>query len=224
MEERSWLWRKVGWWFVPVRRQTLRSLEWTKIRGIYRWESRRRGRRVMVLLWVVLLVVYAGMVLRVARGAAEVAFEMTVVWLPVVWMSFRAMRIRLAQPALEDRAVMEYGAEFDALTERQRGEIFNRQIRESFRGGVRADEREAELRLRAEGAAYRLLRPGLVVAVAVYWGVCLLGPFAAERGVLGVPAVVISWAAAGVLLLPVMVRMWTQPDEAGEPQIVAREV
>ena len=133
------------------------------------------------------------------------------------------MRIQLAQPTLEDRAVMEYGAEFDELTERQRGEIFNRQIRDGFRGRVRHDEREAELRLQSEGTAYRLMRRGLVFVVAGYWGVCLLGPFGAERTMLAVTAIAFTWLAFGVLVLPTMVRMWTQPDEVGEPRVLRVE-
>jgi hypothetical protein len=133
------------------------------------------------------------------------------------------MRIRLAQPTLEDRAVMEYGSEFDDLTERQRGDLFHQQIRDGFMGSVRHDEREAALRMRSEGAAYRLLRPGLVVVVAIYWLVCLLGPFAAEREMLGMTAIAFTWLAAAVLVLPTLVRMWTQPDEVGEPKVVTME-
>jgi hypothetical protein len=220
MAERSWLWRKIGWWFVPVRRQTLRLLEWSKIQRFQRWENSRRARRVLVVGWILLLGVFARVTLIPMRVSAVLGLENAVLFLGFAWWGFRAMRIRLAQPTLEDRAVMEYGAEFDELTERQRGEVFNRQIRDGFRGSVRHDEREAELRLRSEGTAYRLLRPGLVVVVAVYWAVCLLGPFAAVREMLAVTAIVFTWLAFMVLVLPTMVRMWTQPDEVGEPRVV----
>jgi hypothetical protein len=223
MEERSWFWRKIGWWFVPVRAQTLRLLEWRKIRRFQRWENSRRARRVLVLGWIALLGLFAWVTLVPMRVSAVLGLGNAVLLLGVAWWGFRAMRIRLAQPTLEDRAVMEYGAEFDKLTERQRGEVFNRQIRDGLRGGVQHDEREAELQLRAEGAAYRLLRPGLAVVVAGYWAVCLLGPFAAVREVLAVTAVVFTWLAFAVLALPTMVRMWTQPDEVGEPRVVAME-
>jgi hypothetical protein len=221
MEERSWFWRKIGWWFVPVQAQTLRLLEWSKIRRFQRWENSRRARRVLVLGWILLLGLFGWVTLIPTRASAFLALENAVLFLGVAWLGFRAMRIRLAQPTLEDRAVMEYGAEFDELTERQRGEIFSRQIRDGFRGSVRQDEREAELRLRSEGAAYRLLRPGLVVVVAGYWAVCLLGPFAVVRAMLAVTAVVFTWLAFVVLVLPTMVRMWTQPDDVGEPRVVA---
>ena len=55
---------------------------------------------------------------------------------------------------------MEYGAEFDALREKQRGEVFQRGVREGLFGRMRVDEHEAHRRLLAQGAAYRLLGPG----------------------------------------------------------------
>ena len=45
--------------------------------------------------------------------------------------------------------MMEHGDEFDALKEKQRGEIFQRAVRDGLFGRVKVDEREAEQRLRA---------------------------------------------------------------------------
>jgi hypothetical protein len=134
----------------------------------------------------------------------------------VMGLAVRALRIGFAQVSLEDRAEMEHGEEFEALKEKQRGEIFQRAVRDGLFGRVKVDEREAEQRLRAQGAAYRLLGPALVVFVAGYWGVCLFGPFEATRSALAVTAVVVTWLVALVLAAPTMIRMWTQPDEPGE--------
>ena len=49
---------------------------------------------------------------------------------------------------------MEYGAEFDVLKEKQRGEIFQRAVRDGLFGRVKVDEREAEQR--AAGAGGRV--------------------------------------------------------------------
>jgi hypothetical protein len=221
MEERSWFWRKIGWLFVPVGAQAWRLVEWSKLRRFYRWENSLRVRRALVVGWIFLLGFFAWVTLIPARNSALLGLENAVLWMAIVWWGFRAMRIRLAQPTMEDRAAVEYEAEFDALTERQRADLFNQQIRDGFMGSVRHDEREVELRMRSEDAAYRLLRPGLVVVVAGYWAVCLMGPFATEREMLAVTAIAFTWLAASVLVLPTMLRMWTQPDEVGEPRVVA---
>ena len=146
---------------------------------------------------------------------------MTTTWLAMLLgLAVRTFRIGFAQVSLEDRAVIEYGVEFDALKEKQRGDLFQRAVRDGLFGRVKVDEHEAELRLRAQGAAYRLLGPGLSVFVAAYWAVCLFGPFEATRGALAVTAVVVTWLAALVLAAPTMIRMWTQPDEPEETAAV----
>jgi hypothetical protein len=223
MSDRSSFWRKIGWLFVPTRAQAWRLLEWSKVRRYYRWENRLPVRRTLVVCWILLLFFFARLTLIPARDSAVLGFENAVLWLGLTWWGLRAMRIRLAQPTLEDRAQMEYGADFDQLTESQRGDLFNRQMRDGIAGSVGQDEREDQLRIRAEGAAYRLLRPGLVVVAAGYWAFCLLGSFGRERATLVITAISFSWFAAGVLALPTVIRMWTQPDDVGEPRVVAME-
>lgn len=223
MEERSWFWRKIGWLFVPVKAGTLRREEWEKIQRVVQTGRSRRARRFTVILWIGVLAFQAWAAYRGARLWADAGLASTVLMLSIALFAFYRMRIALAQPTLEDRALTEYGRSFDALREKQRGELFERNTRDGIMGRVRFDERERELRRRSEADAYRLLRPVLVVAVSIYWAVCLLGPFAAEREVLAVTAVAFSWLAAAVLVLPTMVRMWTQPDDVCEPRAVERE-
>jgi hypothetical protein len=218
--ERSWLWKKIGFWFVPVRRETLGPEEWAKVLKMSQSGKNRRARRLFALLW-----------------APALAFEITVslwavhldpwaglisaAWLTVLMgLAVRALRIGFAQVSLEDRAVIEYGAEFNALKEKQRGEIFQGAVRDGLFGRVKVDEHEAEQRLRAQGAAYRLLGPALVLFVTGYWAVCLFWPFGATRSALAVTAVVVTWLAALVLAAPTMIRMWTQPDDPGETAAV----
>jgi hypothetical protein len=220
-EERSWLWRKVGFWFVPVRAGTLGPEEWAKVRKMSRTGKNRRTRRLFALLWVPALAFEIAVSLRMVR-LDPWAGLISAAWLTVLMgLAVRACRIGFAQVSLEDRAVIEYGVEFDALKERQRGEVFQRAVRDGLFGRVKVDEHEAEQRLRAQGAAYRLLGPGLVVFVAGYWGVCLFGPFESTRSALAVTAVVVTWLSALVLAAPTMIRMWTQPDEPGETAGVA---
>jgi hypothetical protein len=219
--ERSWFWRKIGFWFVPVRAETLGPEEWAKVRKMSRTGKRRTRRLLFALLWMPVLACEIAVSLRVVR-LDPWAGLMSTAWLTVLlglWV--RSLRIGFAQVSLEDRAVMEYGAQFDELKEKQRGEVFQRSVRDGLFGRVKVDEHEAERRLQAQAAAYRLLGPALVAFITGYWGVCLFGPFEATRSALAVTAVVVTWLAALVLAAPTMIRMWTQPDEPGETAAVA---
>jgi hypothetical protein len=221
-EERSWFWKKIGFWFVPVRAGTLGPEEWAKVRKVPRTGKRRTRRLLFTLLWVPVLACEIAVSLRVVR-VDPWAGLLSTAWLTVLlglWV--RSLRIGFAQVSLDDRALIEYGTEFDALKEKQRGEVFQRAVRDGLFGRVKVDEHEAEQRLRAQGAAYRLLGPALAVFVAGYWGVCLFGPFEATRRALAVTAVVVTWLSALVLAAPTMIRMWTQPDEPGETAAVAK--
>jgi len=184
----------------------------------------RRMRRIAVLIWAAMLGFDPWMVSRLVRNYATLSMLPslllpTITQLGITWLAFRGMRIGLAQPTLEDSAIMQFGSELDTLTEEQCEELYERRFRDFLLGRACKDEREAELRLRAEGAAYRLLRPSLTVVVAVYWSVCLLGPFESLREPLVITAIAFTWLAVAVLVLPTMVRMWTQPNEIGEIRI-----
>jgi hypothetical protein len=219
-EKRSWFWKKIGFWFVPARSEKLGPEEWAKVIKRSR-PAKRRMRRVLTLAWLPVLAFEILVSLRVVRLDPWAGLMSAALLTMVMGLAVRALRIGFAQVSLEDRAVMEYGAEFDVLKEKQRGEIFQRAVRDGLFGRVKVDEREAEQRLRAQGVAYRLLGPALVVFVAGYWGVCLFGPFEATRSALAVTAVVVTWLVALVLAAPTVIRMWTQPDEPGETAAVA---
>jgi hypothetical protein len=185
----------------------------------------RRFRRFAVLLLIVVLAFDPWVLSHLARSYAALAklpqlLLPTVTQLLITWLAFRGAQIGLAQPTIEDSAMMQHGTEFEELTQQQREHLFQRKFRDFILGTVAKDEREAELRLRAEGVAYRLLRPGLIIVVAAYWAACLFGPFEPIRQTLTFTAIAITWLAVAVLVLPTMVRMWTQPNEAGEPRIV----
>jgi hypothetical protein len=220
-QERSWIWKKIGFWFVPARSEKLGPKEWAKVLKRSRTGTRRTRRLVLGLLNLPVLAFEIAVSVRIVRLDPWAGLISTA-WLALLLGLFvRALRIAFAQVSLEDRAVMEYGTEFDALKAKQRGEVFKRAVRDGIFGRVKVDEREAELRLRARGAAYRLLGPALLVFLAGYWAVCLLGPFGATRSALAVTAVVVTWLVALVLAAPTMIRMWTQPDEPEESTAVA---
>jgi hypothetical protein len=201
---------------------------WARVNRVSRWGNTRLVRRWVVLLWIALLAVDPWVVLTLAQRFAVLA-KLPALLVPtllqplIAWLAFRAMQTGLAQPTLEDDALMQHGEPFDALTSEQRQQLLQQRSKDLLLGRIHRDEREAELRLAAEGTAYRLLRPGLVLVVAAYWAVCLLGPFAAVRETLAITGLAVTWVAIAVLVLPTMVRMWTQPNEVGDPQIVNAE-
>jgi hypothetical protein len=225
MEDRSRFWQRFVLWIGIPRRRTSELEDWASILRVSYLGNSRRFRRFAVLLWIVVLAFDPWVLSRLARSYAALAklpqlLLPTVTQLLITWLAFRGAHIGLAQPTLEDTAMMQHGAEFDRLTHQQREQLFRRKFRDFILGRVPKDERESELRLRAEGVAYRLLRPGLVIVVAAYWAVCLLGPFEPVRQTLAIAAIAVTWLAVAVLVLPTMVRMWTQPNEVGEPRIV----
>jgi hypothetical protein len=219
-KKRSWFWKKIGFWFVPVRAGTLGPEEWAKVRKMSQTGKRRTRRLLLALLWMPVLAFEIAVSLRMVRLDPWAGLIGSAWLTALLGLWVRSLRIGFAQVSLEDRAVIEYGAEFDALKEKQRGEVFQRAVRDGLFGRVKVDEHEAERRLQAQGAAYRLLGPVLLVFVTGYWAVCLFGPFAATRSALAVTAVVVTWLAALVLAAPTMIRMWTQPDEPGETAAV----
>jgi hypothetical protein len=192
------------------------------------WGNNRTMRRIAVLVWVGLLGFDPWMVSRLVHTYAHSSM-LPDLWLPtltqlgITWLTFRGMRVGMAQPSLEDSAILQYGLGFDALSEKQCDDLYQKRFMDFLLGRACKDEREAELRLRAEGAAYRLLRPALAIAVAGYWAVCLLGPFESIREPLAITAIAFTWLAVAVLVLPTMVRMWTQPNEVGEIRAIGRE-
>jgi hypothetical protein len=198
--------------------------EWARIRRITRWGNTQKVRRLVVLLWIAVLALDPWVVMQLSRSFYALArlprlLLPTLTQLLVTWIAFRAMQIGLAQPPLTDSAVMRFGAEFEELTETEREELMRARSRELLLGKLQRDEREAELQARAERESYRLLRRGLAMLVAVYWGVCLFGPFGGVRPTLVLTAIGFTWLAVAVLGLPTMVRMWTQPNEVGESRI-----
>jgi hypothetical protein len=221
-KQRSWFWKKIGFWFVPVKAGTLGPEEWAKVRKISPTGKRRTRRLLFAFLWVPVLAFEIAVSLRMVHVDPWAGLISTAWLAALLGLWVRSLRIGFAQVSLEDRAAIEYGAEFDALKEKQRGEIFQQAVRDGLFGRVKIDEHEAARRLQAQGAAYRLLGPALLLFVTGYWAVCLLGPFQATRNALAVTAVVVTWMVALVLAAPTMIRMWTQPDEPTEIAAVGR--
>jgi hypothetical protein len=216
--QHSWFWKKIGFWFVPVKRESLGPEEWQKIRRLEGHGTSQKARRFLMVGWLLIAMAGLWIGLRVAHqdGVAMGGFVAGAQLLFFCWGMWLA-RNNLAQISLEDRSVMEFGSEFEALKEGQRAQIFQRRVRETFWGRRVVDEHEADLRLHAQGDAFRLLRWILPGVVGICWLACFANRSSHSANFPQELAIGFTWVVVMVLATPVLVRMWTQADEPGEP-------
>jgi hypothetical protein len=129
---------------------------------------------------------------------------------------------RLVVTGLDDRAQLQYGVNFDQLSDAEQKEILQqyRVGRYLVDPGWVLDERQEMSRLRANETAFRFLRVALACIAAAYWMVYLWMPAGDWRDTLMDSPVVISWLAAFVISLPEQIEMWTEPDDVAEPRAV----
>jgi hypothetical protein len=208
---------------VPFPEVNRERQEWARVQLVLRQGRSRRLRQWLAVLWFALVLASTWLACRLAGHSPASASEPMLVVFGLALWTFRRMEMGLTQPTLDDRAVMEFGEDFDALPEQDRIHIFDQLIRDSLAGRSWPDERQKEQRTRAESKAYRVLRPVLVALVALYWAVCLLGPFEPSRTTLAMTAIAFTWLVLLVLLLPTMIRLWVEPDEAGEVRMMGND-
>jgi len=122
--------------------------------------------------------------------------------------------------SLDDRAMTEYGVEFERLGEAQQKELLRRYRVGTFLSGYSPDEYEAGQEREAHLRAYEVMRWLLPVLVVVYWAGWRLLPEGRVRMGWTDGPVVLAWVLLLVLALPQIVRLWTEPDEVGEPKVM----
>ena len=155
--------------------------------------------------------------------AASYSFQLGVMlfWSNLVYM--------FAGSSREDVAMLDYGVPYDKLTTAQRREMLVRQRAKMLVMCFRGDEQQSLQLERAERAAYRLLRRALVAIVIVAWAAYLIAPERVFRRLLQWgwlmrnDPLMLTWLAMGLIVLPVLIRLWVEPDEMGEPKVVAME-
>ena len=155
--------------------------------------------------------------------AASMSFQvgMMLFWTNVAYM--------FAGSSTEDLAVLDYGVSYDKLTASQRREIAVRHRAKIFVRCFHADERQSVQLERAERTAYGLVRRAAAAIVIVIWAAYLIAPERAlrwllQRGGLMVNSpLMLTWLVMVLIALPMLIRMWTEPDEVGEPRVVALE-
>jgi hypothetical protein len=135
---------------------------------------------------------------------------------------WRRMRT-LPVSSLDDRAMVEYGVEFEQLGEAQQKDLLRRYRVGTYLLDYFPDEREGAQERESQMQAYAMLRWLLPMVAAVYAvGWWLLPEGKIRVGWTNGP-VVMTWLFLLVLALPQMIWMWTEPDEVGEPRVVAME-
>lgn len=145
-----------------------------------------------------------------------------VVWTYIGYAVFflRILRRGSSVTSMEERAQLDFGKPYAKLSLMHRFDVRARVTREFRQGGRPPDERDAVVQREAEQRAFRILRIALPIFALVYWGVCLSMPLGPVRVGLLIGAVVMSVMLIPVMILPDVIRLWTEPDAAPEPNVV----
>jgi hypothetical protein len=183
----------------------------------------RRSRRIEVVFFFFVMawgLSYAGRPFRWAELGAR--------GIPLVYALgriFRMWRWQQALPvsSLDDRAVLEYGVEFERLNETQQREILRRYRVGTYLLNYFPDELESAREAESHLQAYEVMKVLLPSIAVVYWLGWDLLPAGWFRAGWTDGPVVLTWVLLLVLALPQLIRMWTEPDEVGEPMVVTME-
>jgi len=145
-----------------------------------------------------------------------------VVWTYIGYAVFflRILRRGSSVTSMEERVQLDFGRPYAKLSLMHRFDVRARVTREFRQGGRPPDERDAVVQREAEQRAFRILRIALPIFALVYWGVCLSMPLGPVRVGLLIGAVVMSVMLIPVMILPDVIRLWTEPDAAPEPNVV----
>jgi hypothetical protein len=154
-------------------------------------------------------------------GIASCISALTALGSALFWTRF--LRQAAFSMSREERAQMEFGKPYSQLSKMHQFDVGVRVGREIRSGTRPSDERETAMQREAERRAFRLLRIALPIFVLAYWAVCLSLPAGPTRVGLLIGAVVLSGMAIPVMSLPDLIRLWTQPDDVGEPHVMAIE-
>lgn len=130
-------------------------------------------------------------------------------------------RRALLGTSLDDMARTVYAMPYSKLSHMQK-DMVKWRLRQEYRKGGRAfDERELVMQREAERRAFRILRVMLSLLIVAYWAACLCAPVGQIRVGLLIGAVAFSGIALLVMVLPEVIRLWIEPNAAGEPEIAA---
>ena len=122
--------------------------------------------------------------------------------------------------SLDDRAMNEYGVVFEQASEAQQKSLLSRYRVGTYVYGYCPDEYEETQERESHQRAYAVLRVLLPSVVAIYWLGWKLLPDGYARAAWTNGPVVLYWLSLLVIALPQIIRLWTEPDDPGEPKLV----
>ncbi len=126
--------------------------------------------------------------------------------------------------SLDDRAQVEYGTNFDQLSDSAQKELLSRyRMFASPLDGL-SEGRRRPSRPQVESSAFRFLTRALAWFVALYWILYWFVPAGVAREMLTDTPVLIALLAVFVISLPSVIEAWTVPDEVREPIATASAV
>ncbi len=207
------------------RKGWLKTIDELNARG-----STRPLRRLLVVLWLLIPAIWCMSAVIGLRpwcdsgrlyGVGSCIGCLTAVGLAA--LNFRLNRRLLLGVSLDHIARTLYAKPFLELNEMQRDRVKWRWRQKFWKGDLALDEREVVMRREAEHRAFRILRIMLSLLIVAYWAVCLRAPIGQMRVGLLIGAVAFSVLALLIMVLPEVIRLWIEPDVAGEPEIAAEK-
>jgi hypothetical protein len=204
---------------------------WRRSQGM---PMNRRWRRILLVIYLFAVGVNflsAGVTLWSGRGSTRLygvaAFisilsAFFLIGVQMRWLRRTASRVA-STASLQERALQEFGKSYGMLSERHQFDVRVRRRREFMSGDRPPDERDEVVQREAERRAFGVLRVALPVLVLAYWAVCLWQPAGPERTGLLVAAVVLSATVIVVVILPDLIRLWTEADATDEVQVLMVE-
>jgi hypothetical protein len=185
----------------------------------------RRARRWLALLWLGLIASWLVIALRTLHSVCDCRWDgldaliITLAASVTTVFFLHRTQLQINEVTLEDRAMAQHGTNFAELPGDERYGLYQEFLRERIRGMRHSDERELALQHEADVRAYGILRRSLPLVVLAYWLVCLALPITASHVSLIVSAIVLSWLVLAILVLPVLFRLWNEPDSVAESSI-----
>jgi hypothetical protein len=135
---------------------------------------------------------------------------------------FRLWQRVIPVSSLDDRAVLEYGVEFEGLAEALQKDLLRRYQVGTYLLNSYPDEFQAAQEAEAHLRAHDVMKLRLPALAVVYWVGWLWLPDGRLRAGWTDAPMVLTWMFLLVLALPQMVLMWTEPDEMGELRVIER--